>query len=216
MIITIDGPSGAGKTTVSLVLAKRLNYRHIDTGALYRGVAYEALAAGVDPDDEPELERLCESLELNFVNDGSRQLFFSGGLDITDHIRKHEISMAASKFSAKPLVRKYLLETQKNMAKKKRAVFEGRDMGTVVFPEADFKFFLTASGKARALRRFRETSSNSGHTLAQIEKDMRLRDHNDSTRKIAPLEPAENAILIDSSDLSVPDVIEIMLSHIKR
>ncbi len=216
MLITIDGPSGAGKSTVSLELAKRLNYRHIDTGALYRGVAYEALAAGVDPDDEPALERLCKRLDLNFINDGLRHRFFSGGADITGHIRKNEISMAASTFSAKPFVRKYLLETQKKMAKKKCAIFEGRDMGTVVFPEADVKFFLTASEKARVLRRFRETPPNSGHTLAQIEKDMRLRDHNDSTRKIAPLKPAKNAILIDSSDLAVPDVVEIMLAHIKR
>jgi len=214
MIVTIDGPAGAGKTTVSRALARRLNYRHVDTGALYRGVALEALAAGVSPDDDQALERVCDAMDLTFVNDGQTQRLFSGETDITDDIRADEISMAASLFSAKPLVRKCLLETQKKMGAEKCAVFEGRDMGTVVFPEADVKFFLTASEKARALRRFKEISPDSGVAFDQVQKDMRTRDENDSTRSIAPLKPAKDAIVIDSSDLSATDVVEMMLQRI--
>jgi CMP/dCMP kinase len=214
MIVTIDGPSGAGKTTVSRGLARRLNYRHIDTGALYRGVAAEALASGVEAHDDKALSALLKTLAFQFVHDGSRQLLFSGEKDITDHIRDHEIGMAASRFSASPLVRGRLLEIQRKMAEKKQAVFEGRDMGTVVFPGADVKFFLTASEKIRSLRRFKETPKESGKTLGQIEKDMRLRDHQDSTRAIAPLKPAKDAIWVDSSDMTVHGVIERMADHV--
>ncbi|VEN73933.1 Cytidylate kinase [Candidatus Desulfarcum epimagneticum] len=214
MIVTIDGPSGAGKTTVSLGLARRLNYRHIDTGALYRGVAAEALAAGVEAHDDPALSALFETLALRFVRDGSRQRLFSGDKDLTDHIREHEIGMAASRFSASPLVRDRLLEIQRKMGEEKQAVFEGRDMGTVVFPAADVKFFLTASEKIRSLRRFKETPEESGKTLDQIEKDMRLRDHQDSTRAIAPLKPAKDAIWVDSSDMTVHEVIERMAARV--
>ena len=215
MLITIDGPAGAGKTTVSRALAHRLNYRHVDTGALYRAVAFEALAAGVSPDDDQALERVCEDMELTFASDGQTQRLLSGEIDITDDIRSDEISMASSLFSAKPLVRKYLLETQKKMGAEKCVVFEGRDMGTVVFPEADVKFFLTASEKARALRRFKEISSSGGQTLGQVQKDMRTRDTNDSTRSIAPLKPAKDASVIDSSDLFAADVVDIMIQMIR-
>ena len=159
-------------------------------------------------------------MTLTFVNDGQTQRLFSGETDITDDIRADEISMAASLFSAKPLVRKYLLDTQKKMGAEKCVVFEGRDMGTVVFPEADVKFFLTASEKARALRRFKEISPDGvvapdgGRTFDQVQKDIRTRDENDSTRSIAPLKPAKDAIVIDSSDLFAADVVEMMFQRI--
>ena len=154
LLITIDGPAGAGKTTVSRTLADRLGYRYIDTGALYRGVAYEAKNRGVDPDNETELAELCRRLQLSFKTDKRGLRLYSGESDISDRIRTPEITMLASSVSAKSVVRKYLLAVQRDIGLQKAAVFEGRDMGTIVFPEADVKFFLDASLSTRALRRY--------------------------------------------------------------
>ena len=137
------------------------------------------------------------------------------GEDVTDRIRSPEITMLASTVSAKPVVRQYLLELQRKLGREKAAVFEGRDMGTVVFPEADVKFFLDASTKTRALRRFEELKSKSAQTLDEVERDMKQRDQNDSTRQAAPLKPAADAIIIDSTDLSAEQVVEVILSHIE-
>jgi cytidylate kinase len=224
ILITIDGPAGAGKTTVSRSLAKRLGYRYIDTGALYRGVAFEAKSKGLSHDDDVGLENLCVSLDLKFVfaEDLLRQCastarelhLFSNNKDITDQIRNPEISMFASAVSARPVVRRYLLDLQRDMASGKGVVFEGRDMGTVVFPGADIKFFLDASRKTRALRRYKELSSKTSLTIEEIEQDINCRDENDRTRSLAPLKPADDAIIIDSTDLSADEVVELMLSHI--
>ncbi|MDM8523081.1 (d)CMP kinase [Desulfococcaceae bacterium HSG8] len=215
LLITIDGPAGAGKTTVSRMLADRLSYRYIDTGALYRGVAYEALSAGISPDDGNGLENLCRTLNMSFIRNDTGTRLLSGKADITDEIRTPEITMLASAVSARPVVRKYLLNIQRDMAKEKGTVFEGRDMGTVVFPDADMKFFLDASCKIRAARRHKESESDTGQTLEEVEKDMRQRDERDSTREIAPLNPAMDAIIIDSTDFSAQEVVEQMLSYIK-
>jgi CMP/dCMP kinase len=216
LLITIDGPAGAGKTTVSRALAERLGYRYIDTGALYRGVAYEASRRGIDPQDDNELSDLCRQLQLSFVTNEKGLRLYSGKTDISDRIRTPEISMLASAVSAKSVVRKYLLEVQRDIGHQKAAVFEGRDMGTVVFPHADVKFFLDASPKIRALRRFRESDSESGQSLKEVQKDMQQRDANDSTRKLAPLRPAEDAIRLDSTDLSVARIVDLMLSYIEQ
>lgn len=216
LLITIDGPAGAGKTTVSRSLAKRLDYRYIDTGALYRGVAFEAKSKGLSHDDDVGLENLCVSLDLKFVfaEEGSR--LFSNNKNITDQIRNPEISMLASAVSARPVVRRYLLGLQRDMGAEKGVVFEGRDMGTVVFPGADIKFFLDASRKTRALRRYKELSSKTSLTIEEIEQDINCRDENDRTRSLAPLKAADDAIIIDSTDLSADEVVELMLSHIDR
>ncbi len=214
LLITIDGPAGAGKTTVSRALAERLGYRYIDTGALYRGVAYEVKQQGVDPENDADLAALCDRLQLSFKLKGGDLRLYSGQLDISDHIRTPEISMLASAVSAKPVVRKYLLNVQRDIGIQKAAVFEGRDMGTVVFPAAEVKFFLDASLDTRAQRRFQEITPMSKQSLKQVEKDMQRRDTNDSTRSLAPLKPADDAILIDSTDLSVQAVVELMLAHI--
>ena len=216
LLITIDGPAGAGKTTVSQALAKRLGYRYIDTGALYRGVAYEVSRRGVNPQKDDEFKKLCRRLQFSFVTNEKGLRLYCGKTDISDHIRTPEISMLASAVSAKPVVREYLLEVQRQMGHQKAAVFEGRDMGTVVFPQADIKFFLYASPEIRALRRFRESDAKSKQTLKEVQKDMQQRDTNDSTRKVAPLKPADDAILIDSSKLSIDQVIDLMLSHIEQ
>jgi len=214
ILITIDGPAGAGKTTVSRSLAKRLGFRYIDTGALYRGVAFEAKSKGLSHDDDAGLKDLCVSLDLKFVfaEEGSR--LFSNNKNITDQIRNPEISMFASAVSARPVVRRYLLDLQRDMGSGESVVFEGRDMGTVVFPGADIKFFLDASRKIRALRRYEELSSKTSLTIEEIEQDINCRDENDRTRPLAPLKPAEDAIIVDSTDLSVKEVVDLMLSHI--
>jgi cytidylate kinase len=214
LLITIDGPAGAGKTTVSRALADRLGYRYIDTGALYRAVALAAKTRGSNPENDAELKDLCADLELAFVAAETGLRLFLNGEDITDHIRTAEITMLASAISARPVVREYLLDLQRNLGEEKAAVFEGRDMGTVVFPDADLKFFLDASTRTRALRRYDELKFQSTQTLEEVDLDIQRRDRNDSTRQLAPLKPAQDAIVIDSTDLSVAEVVELMASHI--
>jgi cytidylate kinase len=216
LLITIDGPSGAGKTTISRLLADRLDYKYIDTGALYRGVALAAKSKSLSPDDDSALEKLCSTLKIEFIPGEKGLRLISNGLDITDHIRTPEISMFASAVSARPVVRHFLLDLQRHLGREKKAVFEGRDMGTVVFPDADVKFFLDASQKTRALRRYKELKSISPQLLEAVEKDMRRRDKNDSTRNLAPLKPAEDAIRIDSTDLSIEAVVDRMLIVIEN
>ena len=214
LLITIDGPAGAGKTTVSRALADRLGYRYIDTGALYRGVALAVKTQGIDPQNDADLKQLCNGLELAFIikDDGLRLI--SNGQDITNRIRTPEIAMLASAVSARPVVREYLLDLQRDMGGEKAAVFEGRDMGTVVFPAADVKFFLDASTRKRAERRFDEFNSISSQTLDEVERDIEQRDQNDSTREVAPLKPARDAVIIDSTDMTVEQVVTLMASHI--
>jgi cytidylate kinase len=214
LLITIDGPAGAGKTTVSRALADRLGYRYIDTGALYRGIALAAKNQGINPQDDDDLIQLCGNLDLNFVKQDKGLGLFLDGKDISDRIRTPEITMMASAVSARPVVREFLLGLQKDLGREKAAVFEGRDMGTVVFPEADLKFFLNASTRTRARRRYEEQKTRSSQTLDEVERDIERRDHNDSTRDVAPLKPAEDAIVIDSTEMKVDEVVDFMVSHL--
>ena len=216
MIITIDGPGGAGKTTVSRILAEKLGYRYIDTGALYRGIALAVHSARIDPDDPEQLENLCKRLDLRFEWNEKGLRLFSGAEDISDRIRTPEITMLASAVSAQPVVRNCLLKLQRDLGKAGGAVFEGRDMGTVVFPKADVKFFLDASLETRALRRYRELNHTPEVTLEKVTREMKQRDENDSTRALAPLRPAPDAIRIDSSALSIDEVVSVMLSQIEN
>ncbi len=212
LLITIDGPAGAGKTTVSRNLACRLGYRYLDTGALYRSVALKVIENKVSSDHD--LEELCRNLSINLVlKDGVFRLVCNGK-DVTDKIRTEEISMMASKISAKPVVRKALLSLQREIGEKKGVVAEGRDMGTVVFPDADIKFFLDASMETRALRRYNELTLGSSQTLKQVEDQIRKRDQNDSLRDVAPLKAAHDAIMIDSTKLSAEKVVDQMLENI--
>jgi cytidylate kinase len=191
LLITIDGPAGAGKTTVRRALADRLGYRYDD-----------------------DLIQLCGNLDLNFVKQDKGLGLFLDGKDISDRIRTPEITMMASAVSARPVVREFLLGLQKNLGREKAAVFEGRDMGTVVFPEADLKFFLNASTRTRARRRYEEQKTKNSQTLDEVERDIERRDHNDSTRDVAPLKPAEDAIVIDSTEMKVDEVVDFMVSHL--
>ena len=214
LLITIDGPAGAGKTTVSRALADRLGYRYIDTGMLYRGVACEVKLQDVNPQNDDDLKKLCERLQLRFVQDNKGLRLISNGTDITDQIRTPEITMLASAVSARPVVRQYLLDLQRNLGKEKAVVFEGRDMGTVVFPDADVKFFLDASPQTRAVRRYEEIKFITTQTLEEVERDIKQRDRKDSTRNVAPLIPAPDAITVDSTELTIPEVVDLMVMHI--
>jgi len=216
LIITIDGPAGAGKTTVSRMLARRLGFQYIDTGALYRGVAHAVKAAEIDSDDDEKLRDLCRSLKLQLMTteDGLRVL--SNGTDITGYIRTPEITMLASAVSARPVIRAYLLELQRDLGREKNIVVEGRDMGTVVFPDADVKFFLYAATDIRARRRFEELIDTSDVSYETVKADLVKRDENDSTRELAPLKPAADAVRVDSTGLSVDGVVDEMMDVIRK
>jgi cytidylate kinase len=215
LLITIDGPAGAGKTSVSRALAGRLGYRYIDTGALYRGVALAAQRRGISPRDDAGLSRLLEELTLDFAPGATGQRLTADGEDITDAIRTPEISMLASTVSARAVVRACLLKIQRRLGHSKGAVFEGRDMGTVVFPEADVKFFLSASENIRAQRRFDEIREKAGLSVEQVQHDMRRRDEQDRTRELAPLKAAPDAVMIDSTALTIDQVVERMLTQVR-
>ena len=211
LVITIDGPSGAGKTTVSKTLAARIGYRYIDTGALYRGIALETLERGIAADDEKAMEEACRTIDLRFrIEDGELRLY-SGTRDISELIRTPEISMRASAVSALAPIRAFLTVLQRRLGEERSVVFEGRDMGTVVFPEADVKFFLDADTDIRAERRYLELKAR-GEDLdyEEVKRDLITRDANDSSRKLAPLKPAEDAIHVDASRIGVDEVVEKM------
>jgi cytidylate kinase len=215
-VVTIDGPAGAGKTTVSRMLADRLGYRYIDTGALYRAIALAVHEGGIDPKDDAALEKMCTVLSLRYVQAEKGPRLLSSGRDVTDRLRTPEITMLASAVSARPVVRRFLMGVQRAMGREKGAVFEGRDMGTVVFPDADVKFYLDAPEKIRAMRRFLELRPKTELTFEEVERDLVRRDRNDSTRTEAPLKPAVDAIRIDSADLAPAEVVAVMLGHIER
>ena len=215
-VITIDGPSGAGKSTVSRILAEEIGYCCLDTGAMYRAVALVAKRKGVAFDDGRALEEICSSLQLRFEaeEEGAPRLFL-GEEDITALIRNHEFDMLSSKVSSVKEVRESMKILQRKMSLHENLVAEGRDMGTVVFPLAESKFFLTASLDARALRRYEERIVKGelvelGGVRAELEK----RDHQDETRSLAPLKPAEDAVIIDSTGLTIQQVVKRMMEYI--
>lgn len=221
LLITIDGPAAAGKTSGSKMLAQRLGYKYIDTGALYRGVGYFAHANGVAANDDSGLAELLPQINLNFERepDGGLRLKGCGpgveNLDISEAIRTPLMSKWASDVSARPVVREWLLDQQRRMGAEGGAVFEGRDMGTVVFPNADIKFFINASPEVRAQRRWNEMSAEakSKMTFAELLAQINERDYNDSHRAIAPLKPAEDAIIIWSDGMTVASSVDAMLAH---
>ncbi len=217
LVITVDGPAGSGKSTVSRMLADRLCCAYLDTGALYRAVAYIAARRGIRPDDGEGLKDLCGRLRIDVRNQDGVMKVFVDGEDVSDWIRTSEMGMMASKISAFPAVRQALLLLQRKAGGQGAVVAEGRDMGTVVFPAADFKFFLTAGVEERSRRRYLElVEKGEGMPLEKVREDVIRRDRQDTDRTIAPLRPAEGSILIDSSDLTPSEVIEKMLKIIER
>ncbi len=208
-VITIDGPAGAGKSTVSRILAERFSYIYLDTGALYRAFAYKVKKAGVAPEDDKGLTNIGQTANILLQYKHGGLFVLLDGNNITDKIRTEEISILASTISARPCVRQALLAMQREVAVSGGVVAEGRDMGTVVFPDADYKFFLHASIAERAKRRFLELSAREGYCdYEQLEKDMITRDKQDRERNIAPLKPAPDAVFIDSTGMTVAEVVD--------
>ena len=217
MVITVDGPAGAGKSTVSKILARKLSYIYLDTGALYRAFAYKVAGEGIPADDEKRLSGLCAGINVSLKNVNSNISIFVDDEDVTEKIRTQEIGMLASKVSAVPVVRKTLLSIQRETGKNGGIVAEGRDMGTVVFPDADFKFFLNASVAERSRRRFTElVEKGESANFEEVKRDLIMRDRQDSERKIAPLKPSKDSIVIDSTGMSITDVVENIMKIIKK
>lgn len=216
--IAIDGPSGAGKSTLARRLARELEFRYVDTGAIYRTVALAALRAGVDPSDETAVADLLPGLRitLDYGGDGLQRMYLNGE-DVTEAIRRNEVSAGASKAAAIPAVRAFLLDTQRNLAEEHNVIMDGRDIGTVVLPDADVKIFLTASPEARAERRWRELlERGQSADRAQILKEVIERDARDSGRASAPLKQAEDAVLADTTDLDFEGSFRLLLDIIRE
>ena len=207
--IAIDGPAGAGKSTIAKTLAKELGFYYVDTGAIYRTVAYFLDLLGISPKDTDGVERYIDELtvELAYDEEGSQHMLMNG-MDVTADIRTQDISQKASLVSAQPVVREVLLDMQRDVAKKHNVIMDGRDIGTVVLPRATVKIFLTASPEVRAKRRTDELIAKGQKAdYAKVLQEIKQRDHQDTTRAIAPLKQAKDAILVDTSELDIPAVV---------
>lgn len=216
--IAVDGPSGAGKSTLARRLAKDLGYVYVDTGAMYRTIAYYTIQRGAMTTDEILTVLPTLSVTLGYGDDGVQHVF-ANGEDVSDKIRTPEISMGASRVSAIPQVRDFLLETQQDLAKKQSVVMDGRDIGTVVLPDAQVKIFLTASAQKRAERRFlelKEKQPDSYPTFEAVFADVIQRDKQDMNREIAPLKQANDAILVDTSNLNLDESEALLLKICKE
>jgi cytidylate kinase len=221
IVIAIDGPAGSGKSSAARLLAKRLGYLYLDTGALYRAVGWKALKEGLNVQDAAALKALCEKLELTINPDGDGMRVSVDGRDVTGELRTPEVSRAAAAVAVVPAVRQRLMKIQRAVTERSGAqggiVVEGRDIGTVVFPDAPFKFFLEASPEVRVRRRHLELEQQ-GLTveLSATRKEIDVRDHKDSSREIAPMRPAADALRIDSTALPLDGVVSAMLEAIHQ
>ena len=216
LIVAIDGPSGAGKSTLSKALAQKLGYTNIDTGAMYRSVALLTHRAHIAPDDAPELQKLCRGMSLRFERTATGERVLLNGEDVSAAIRTPEVSLLTARVAANPVVRGEMLRLQREMGAAGGVVLEGRDIGTVVFPEAEVKFFLSATAKERGRRRFDELRQQGvavelERTIAEVE----ARDAADAAREHAPLKQAEDAIAVDSTLLNIDQVLQQMLAVIE-
>ncbi len=215
--VAIDGPAGAGKSTLARAAAKKLSFIYADTGALYRSIALNTVRNNIDVSDSVSIEKMLEKteIELKFINDEQR--VFLNGEDVSDKIRTSEISMAASSISALPAVRNFLLELQRELARKNNVIMDGRDIGTVVLPNAQVKIFLTASPECRAKRRYDEYIANGKQeNYEEILESIKQRDYNDSHRAIAPLKAADDAVLVDTSDDTPQQSVERIVKIIEE
>lgn len=215
--IAIDGPAGAGKSTIAKSAARVLNYIYVDTGALYRTLAYFAIQNNVSCSDEENIIPILKNAEIELKFENDKQCVFLNGTDISDFIRTPEISMGASDISAIPYVRTFLFDLQKNIAAQNNVIMDGRDIGTVVLPDADVKIFLTASPECRAERRYKELIEKGQNVnYDDILADIIKRDYNDTHRDIAPLKQADDAVLIDTSLLSLSESENAVIDVIKN
>ncbi|MBP5272242.1 MAG: (d)CMP kinase [Clostridia bacterium] len=214
--IAIDGPAGAGKSSIARAAAAQLGFIYVDTGALYRTVALGALKRGIRPEETDAIVALLPELDvaMEFV-DGEQRVLLNGE-DVSEAIRQPEVSGAASTVSAIPAVRQFLFDLQQNMAKEHDVLMDGRDIGTVVLPDAQLKIFLTATPEERARRRYEQIKDTSDVTYEEILRDINQRDYQDTHREIAPLKQAEDAVYLDTTDMSFDEVVDAILSLTKE
>ena len=216
--IAVDGPSGAGKSTLAKALARELNIIYVDTGAIYRTIGLEVFRRGLDPKNEAEVSAILPelSIRMEYEDDGLQHMFLNGE-DVTADIRLPSISLYASDVSALPAVRAFLLEMQRELARRNCVIMDGRDIGTVVLPDAEVKIYLTASAEERAKRRFLELAARgAGKTYQEVLEEQRLRDDNDMHRAIAPLKPAEDSVIVDTTELDFEQSKQALLSIIRE
>jgi cytidylate kinase len=218
LVITIDGPAASGKSTAARMLAERFGAGFLDTGAMYRAVTFAAMQAGVDMNDEDKLLGVVEQKRFRFSTEQGKMRVWIDGVDVTDQIRQSRVTANAMYIASAAKLRDKLVQMQRQFAAgTKRIVTEGRDQGTVVFPDADIKFYLTADIKERAKRRLADLQAQgSTESLEQVQKAIEQRDKSDEDRKVAPLKPASDAIVVDTTDLSVEEVVEKLLGFVKK
>ncbi len=216
--IAIDGPAGAGKSTIAKAAAKHLGFIYVDTGAMYRAIGLYTIRKGVDPMDTQSVVALLSEIEVSLARDENKaQLVILNGEDVSSLIRTEQVSMAASRVSAIPEVRSFLLNLQRDMAKASDVIMDGRDIGTVVLPDAKVKIFLTASAEIRARRRYDELIAKGEQAVYEdVLADVIERDNNDMNRPIAPLKPAQDSILVDTSELNLEESIELLIKTIEE
>ena len=209
MNIAIDGPAGAGKSSIAKLVAKELSYVYVDTGAMFRAMAYFFLSRGLDVYDEDIIREHCAKIQVGIEYPEGIQHILLNGMDVSEEIRKEQVGKAASVVARYEIIREKLLELQRKLASEQDVIMDGRDIGTVVLPDAQVKIYLTASSAVRAERRYKELTDK-GETcdLAEIEKGIIARDTQDMNREIAPLRQAEDAVCLDTSDLTIPEVVE--------
>lgn len=215
--VAIDGPSGAGKSTISRTVASKLNFIYVDTGALYRSIGLFFLQNNISADDAEQVEANLEKISVDLKYENGVQRVYLNGCDVSEEIRIHAVSEYASKVSAVPAVREYLLFMQRNIASANNVIMDGRDIGTVVLPDADLKIFLTASAEVRAKRRYNELIEKGQQVqLEEIYNDIVERDRRDEQREIAPLKKSDDAVLVDTSNLNFEQSVEEILNKIKE
>jgi cytidylate kinase len=214
-VIAIDGPTGSGKSTVSRLVAKRLNYPHLDTGAMYRVVALALKRARIGLHDKAAISKVCNDLDIHFVPEGDATRVYVGKEDVSEAIREPHMDLLASDVSALEVVREAMTNLQRKIGSQGPLVAEGRDMGTVVFPDAQHKFYIDASLEVRIERRFQERK-NRGETISRekVREDLIKRDHQDMNRSLAPLKPAKDATIIDTTKLTLNQVVEKILTYL--
>lgn len=210
--VAIDGPAGAGKSTIAKLVAKEKGYIYVDTGAMYRGLAIHFLDKGIQPQETEKVIEACKDAEVTIAYEDAVQHVYLNGKDISSRLRNEEVGNMASVTSAIPEVRKKLLELQQNLAKTQNVIMDGRDIGTCILPHADVKVYLTASVETRAKRRYQELQEKGEDcNLEEIAHDIEERDRRDMTREIAPLKQAEDAVLVDSSDMTIAEVVKTIV-----